>query len=63
MYNENKVGAKIEPCGRPQVREAVEEENSPSLTTYFLLDKNDWNHFRTVPERPTQDSSLLINIE
>ncbi len=41
----------------------MEEKIYPSLTTYFLLDKNDWNHFRTVPERPTQDFILLINIE
>lgn len=63
IYNQNREGAKIEPCGRPQGREAVEDKNYPSLTTYFLSDKNDWNHFKTVPERATQDFSLLINTE
>lgn len=35
MYRENREGAKIEPCGTPQVRGAGEEKTFPSFTKKF----------------------------
>ncbi len=41
MYRENREGAIIEPCRRPQVRGAGEEVKLPSFTKNFLSDRYD----------------------
>ncbi len=53
-YNENNVGARIDPCGTPQ-------ESFPMHTENVLLFKKDWNHFRTSC-MPTRFSSREIRI-
>ncbi len=60
-YNENNVGARIDPCGTPQERCAAEEVCFPMNTENFLLFKKDWNHFRTSC-MPTRFSSREIRI-
>ncbi len=62
-YKENNVGARIEPCGTPQERCAVEEVYFPIQTENFLLVKKDWNQFRTVPWKPKRFSRREIRIE
>jgi len=39
VYKENSNGPKIDPCGTPQVRGAILEENSPNFTEKLLLVK------------------------
>jgi len=49
MYNENKIGPRMEPCGTPQEREAQEEDKSPIIIEKVLFDKYDINHLSAVP--------------
>ncbi len=56
-YNENNIGARIDPCWTPQERCAAEKD-----TENFLLVKKDWNQFKTVPWMPTRFSSREIRI-
>ena len=39
MYNEKRIGPRIDPCGTPQERGAMEEVRSPTITEKVLLDK------------------------
>ena len=39
MYNEKRIGPRIDPCGTPQERGEMEEDRSPTITEKVLLDK------------------------
>ena len=39
MCNEKRVEPRIDPCGTPQERGALEEDRSPAITEKVLLDK------------------------
>ncbi len=62
IYNEKRIGAKIDPWGTPNDKEATPEEYSPILTLKLWLEKYDLNHSRALPFMPTQCSRRVSRI-
>ena len=62
MYNEKRMGPRMEPWGTPQCRGARDEVASPIPMENCLPVRYDLNHSRAVPDMPTECCSRVIRI-